>query len=108
MRLFRRMAAMLMASVLAFSLLPLHDASATQVDSAPLTVASSARSGMVRVYLSSMGNLTSLDMTVTGSYTAEGAAKVTLRSGDRVHVSFSKATAQMTMTVGGVTYDMGS
>ena len=108
MCLFRRMAAMLLAAVLVLSLLPMHDASATQVDSAPLTVASSARNGMVRVYLSSMGNPTALDMTVSGSYTAEGAAKVTLRSGDRVHVSFSKATGQMTMTVGGVTYDMGS
>ena len=104
----RRMAAVMLAAMLALAALPMHGASATQVDSAPLTMASSARSGMVRVYLSSLGNPTALDMTVTGSYTAEGAAKVTLSSGDRVHVSFSKATGQMTMTVGGVTYDMGS
>ena len=108
MHLCRRMAAMLLAAVLALAMLPMNSVSATQVDSAPLTVATSARSGMVRVYLSSMGNPTALDMTVTGSYTAEGAAKVTLSSGDKVHVSFSKSTGQMTMTVGGVTYDMGS
>ncbi|MGN0745043.1 MAG: SH3 domain-containing protein [Aristaeellaceae bacterium] len=104
----RRWTAALTALMLALALLPMNTAAATQVDSAPLTVAASSRSGMVRVYLSSMGNPTALDMTVTGSYTAEGAAKVTLSSGDRVHVSFSKATGQMTMTVGGITYDMGS
>ncbi|MGN1019739.1 MAG: SH3 domain-containing protein [Aristaeellaceae bacterium] len=108
MRFCRRWTAVLLAALMAMALMPLGSASATQVDSAPLTVASSARSGMVRVYLSSMGDPTALDMTVTGSYTAEGAAKVTLSSGDRVHISFSKATGLMTMTVGGITYDMGS
>ena len=74
MRLRKRAAAVLMAMLLTLTMMPARSASATQVDAAPLTVASSARSGMVRVYLSSMGNPTALDMTVTGSYTAEGAA----------------------------------
>ncbi|MGN0778461.1 MAG: SH3 domain-containing protein [Aristaeellaceae bacterium] len=98
----------LLVWLLAWACWPVNIASATQVNAAPLTVTSAARNGMVRVFLSSLGNLSALDVTVTGRYTAEGTAKVTLQSGDKVHISFNKATGQIAMTVGSMTYDMGS
>lgn len=78
------------------------------VRSAPLTKSGSTLDGMVRVYLSSMGDITSLNVTVAGSYTAEGARSVTLSNGQSASISFSKATGQITMTVNGTSYAMGT
>ncbi len=105
---FRRATAALFLAILLGALMPAGLAAAAEVASAPLTRAANARNGMVRVYLSSLGNPASLDLTVSGSYTADGAADVTLQSGDRVAISFNKSTGRITMTRGGVSYDMGT
>ncbi len=104
----RRAVAALFLVIFLGALLPAGLAAATEVASAPLSRAANARNGMVRVYLSSLGNPTSLDLTVSGSYTANGATDVTLQSGDRVGISFNKNTGRITMTRGGVSYDMGT
>ena len=80
----------------------------TQVVSAPMTYASNARSGMVRVYLSSMGNPTSLDITVSGSYSVSGGASMSLTNGETVRVAMNASTGQITMTRGGQSYAMGT
>lgn len=92
--------------VLLCSLLP-AGAYATQVDSAPLTRNSQSRNGMVRVYLSSMGNVKMLDITVAGSYTADGPYDMPLQNGEKLNVTFSTSTGQITMNRGGVSYAMG-
>ena len=81
-------------------------AKATEVESAPL-IKASTRNGMVRVYLSSMGNPTSLDITVAGSYTADGPYDMPLTNGETVNIAFNKSNGQITMNRGGVAYAMG-
>ena len=80
----------------------------TQVVSAPLTYALNARSGMVRVYLSSMGSPTSLDITVSGSYSVSGGTSMNLTSGETVKIAFNTSSGQITMTRGGQSYAMGT
>lgn len=104
-KVWRLVCALLTIAMCACSLT--QSAWAAQVASAPLTNASAAQNGMVRVLLSSMNYPASLDVTVKGSYTAEGSARVVLSSGDRVHVQMNKSTGQITLTCGGLTYDMG-
>ncbi len=77
------------------------------VKSAPMTYATNAQDGMVRVYLSSMGSRTSLNITVSGSYTAEGSRQVSLRSGDKVRIQFDSSSGNIAMVYGGTTYSMG-
>ncbi len=76
--------------------------------SAPLTRASDTLDGMVRVYLSSLGSVTALDLTVVGSYSVEGAYRLTLYDGQKVSIGFSTATGQITLTTGGASYPMGA
>lgn len=76
------------------------------VRSAPLVKSDDVLNGMVRVYLSSMGSPSALDVTVTGSYTVSGTDLV-LSSGDQVHVAFQSSTGGITLTSGGKTYAMG-
>lgn len=97
----------LMLTVTMLCLLLPSFAGAAQVNAAPLTRASNAQDGMVRVFLSSMGNVSSLNLTITGSYTAQGNTSVTLYDGDRVSISFNNANGHMTMSRSGVSYDMG-
>ena len=104
-KVWRLVCALLTIAMCACSLT--QSAWAAQVASAPLSDASAAQNGMVRVLLSSMNYPASLDVTVKGSYTAEGSARVVLSSGDRVHVQMNKSTGQITLTCGGLTYDMG-
>lgn len=81
-------------------------AKATEVQSAPL-VQASTHNGMVRVYLSSMGSPTALDVTIAGSYSTSGNTELKLSNGETVNVSFNTATGQMTMNRGGQSYPMG-
>lgn len=78
------------------------------VRSAPLVRSGTTRDGMVRVYLSSLGNVTSLDITVSGSYSVDGAQSMTLSDGQKVSISFNTQSGQITMTVNGRSYAMGS
>lgn len=105
----RRIRSLLMAVSLMIALIVLpHIAlSEAAVVSAPLVTNASARNGMVRVYLSSIGSPTSLTITVDGSYTADGAQNVTLNRGDQVTVAFNTSTGQLTMTHNGKSYAMG-
>ena len=103
----RRGFALILCLALLLCCLPCSFAEATEVDSAPLTRAENARDGMVRVYLSSLGNISQLDVTIQGSYTVDGAQPMTLTSGETVSVLFSKSTGEITLRRGGVSYAMG-
>ena len=76
----------------------------TGPQSAPLN-RGGTQSGIVRVRLSSLGNPSSLKLTVSGSYTVNGQ---TLGNGTTTTVNFNKSTGQLTLTVGGSVSNMGS
>ncbi len=103
---FLRLTALLMIMATLISLCPVM-ASASSLASSPL-VSGATQNGMVRVYLSSLGNPTTLNITVSGSYTVNGSSTRTLASGSSVTVRFSAATGALTLTAGGSTTDMGS
>ncbi len=86
-------------------LLTAAPALAASVSSAPLT-GGSARNGMVRVKLQSLGNPASLTLTVNGSYTVNGQASRALASGTKVTVK--KANGGLSLTVNGATTAMGA
>jgi len=98
----------LLVCLIIICLLPLQVFGEASVVSAPLTRMSSARNGMVRVFLSSLGNPSTLNITVQGSYTVGGDTSSPLKSGDKVKVGFSSSTGKLTLTRSGVTKDMGS
>ena len=100
----RRFAALLLAWAMALGCVP---ARAAEVEAAPLTVQSTARNGMVRVYLSSLSNPTQLDITVSGSYTINGDTNLALSSGSAVRVRFDTATGEISLTRNGQTSAMG-
>lgn len=106
----KRLMSLLLALVFMLSALPASGAEELLmfVRSAPLLKSSEILNGMVRVYLSSLGNVTSLDLTVVGSYSVSGAYSLTLYDGQKVNAAFDTATGQITLTVGGVSYPMGS
>lgn len=78
-----------------------------EVDAAPLTARSSATNGMVRVYLSSLGSPTSLDLTVVGNYSVSATGQF-LSNGAKLNVSFNKNTGAITLTHNGATANMGT
>ena len=78
-----------------------------QVQGAPLSRAVSTRNGMVRVYLSSLGSSTTLDVTVAGKYTADGAQDLSLTAGETVRIRFDTSTGQISLVSSGKTYTMG-
>lgn len=98
--------AVLLALSLTFTAVP-PLAWATEVDAAPLTVRSAATNGMVRVYLSSLGSPTQLDITVSGSYTLGGNTSLAMSSGETVRVTFDTQTGMISLTRNGQTTAMG-
>ena len=72
--------------------------------SAPLNMGGT-QSGIVRVRLSSLGNPSTLKLTVSGSYTVNGQ---TLSNGTTATVNFNKSAGQLTLTVGGSVLSMGA
>lgn len=66
-----------------------------------------AHRGTVRVYLSSLGNPSALNLTLTGDYTAVGSQQVSLGAGQKVKIGFNKSSGAITLTVGGQSYGMG-
>lgn len=78
------------------------------VRSAPLERSDEAINGMVRVYLSSIANPTSLDVTVSGSYSISGAYSLALDDGDAANVTFNTSTGEITLSVDGQSWNMGS
>ena len=88
------------------------DAFATSVDdvqvaSAPLSTKASAMNGMVRVYLSSLGNPSRLDLTVVGNYSISTTGEF-ISSGSSLTVGFSSSTGAITLTHNGVKTNMGT
>lgn len=104
----RKRITLLIATVflLLFSCLPLGQASSV-LRSAPLTLGNT-QNGMVRVSLSSLGNPSTLNLTVYGSYTVNGKSTQSISSGSSVKINFNSSTGALSMTVNGVTTDMGS
>ena len=64
--------------------------------------------GTVRVYLSSLGSPSRLDITICGSYSLDGSGATALANGSTVTVGFNSATGQLTQTQNGVTTAMGT
>ena len=64
--------------------------------------------GTVRVYLSSLGSPSRLDITIYGSYSLDGSGATALANGSTVTVGFNSTTGQLTLTQNGVTTAMGT
>ena len=64
--------------------------------------------GTVRVYLSSLGSPSRLDITICGSYSLDGSGATALANGSTVTVGFNSTTGQLTLTQNGVTTAMGT
>ena len=78
-----------------------------QVASAPLSTRASAMNGMVRVYLSSLGNPSRLDLTAVGNYSISTTGEF-ISSGSSLTVGFSSSTGAITLTHNGVKTNMGT
>jgi len=72
--------------------------------SAPLVRSSTAKNGMVRVWLKEMGDLSHLDVTVTGSYSINGNTAMKINDGETIAIDFNKSTGAITFTLRGTTY----
>ncbi|NLV59552.1 MAG: SH3 domain-containing protein [Clostridiales bacterium] len=79
-----------------------------QVASAPLSIQSGAVNGMVRVFLSSLGNPSTLGLTIAGNYSINGDPNLSIGNGESITVGFSSATGAITMTRSGVKTNMGT
>ncbi len=80
---------------------------AADVVAAPLTTAGTTN-GMVRVYLSSIGSKTTLNLTVNGSYSINGNVNQSLSSGEKLAVALNTSTGNITLTKGGQSASMGT
>ena len=72
--------------------------------SAPLVRSSDVKDGMVRVWLKEMGDLTRLDVTVTGSYSVNGNTAMKISDGEKIAIHFNKTTGAITFTLRGTDY----
>lgn len=73
-----------------------------------MTLSSNLTDGMVRVFLSSMGNPSQLNLTVDGSYSLDGTPNTAISRGSRLVVNFSASSGSLTLTYNGNTTNMGS
>ncbi len=76
--------------------------------SAALVAANGSQNGMVRVFLSSLGAPSVLQLTVQGSYTVNGKSTMSISSGEAVTVGFNSSTGKLTLTIDGTATDMGN
>ena len=104
---FRKAAALMMIVMLLCALLSGSQAENVTVHSAPLVNDSGAVNGMVRVYLSSLGSPTTLDLKVQGAYSVSVTGQ-NLSSGTRVTVQIDRSTGALLMSCNGQTTNMGS
>lgn len=102
----KRMTAFLLMLIMLCCYIPAVHAE-TALKSAPLS-RGTTQDGMVRVRLSSLGNPSSLKLTVNGSYTVNGKTSKAISSGSVLQVGFSASTGKLTLTHNGSTTDMGS
>lgn len=101
----RNLAVVFCCAMLLLLLMP-HAQAAAPI-AAPLTHGST-QNGMVRVYLSSLGNPSTLKLTVHGSYTVNGSSSRSLQNGSTVSVQFNSGTGRLSLTVNGTASDMGT
>ncbi|MDD3336543.1 MAG: SH3 domain-containing protein [Eubacteriales bacterium] len=107
----QKIAAAFLAILFFFQALPVGLAASVenvQVTAASLTSNASAMNGMVRVYLSSMGSPTTLNLTIAGSYSINGDTSQSLASGSTATVEFSSSTGAITLTANGSRTNMGT
>lgn len=106
----RKAAACCLVFVLLFSLLipgsPSY-AENVSVNAAPLSRSMPVENGMVRVYLSSLGNPTALHLTLQGEYLL-GATGIRLPGGTAATVGFHQGTGALSITYNGQTIQMGN
>lgn len=93
-----------LCAALLFSMLPF---SALALTSAPLT-GGNTQNGMVRVYLTSLGNPATLNLTVHGSYSVNGTAAGALSNGTKLTLKFNASSGSLLLTCNGTTSNMGS
>ncbi|MBQ6959847.1 MAG: SpoIID/LytB domain-containing protein [Clostridia bacterium] len=103
---YKRLPAILLICALIFAC-PRPSLADTAPVSAPMT-AGNAQNGMVRVRLSSLGNFSSLNLTICGSYSVSGSSTQTLGGGAAVTVKFNSASGRFTLVSGGASADMGT
>lgn len=72
-----------------------------------VAVREGAIDGMVRVYLSSLGQRSRVDVTICGSYSLDGTQATMLAENSTVSVNINTGTGRLSLTRGGVTSDMG-
>ena len=72
--------------------------------SAPLVRSSTVKDGMVRVWLKEMGDLSKLDVTVTGRYSVNGNTAMTIADGEKITINFDKSTGAITFSLNGTAY----
>lgn len=104
---FRRAAAMMIIVMLLCALFPASIAENVSVRSAPLVNRSGAVNGMVRVYLSSLGSPSKLNLKVQGAYSVSVTGQH-LSSGSSVTVQIDSSTGALLLTCNGQTTNMGS
>ena len=102
----KRIFCMLLICILSMQLFMPAVQADTMLKSAPLS-RGVTQNGMVRVRLSSLGNPSSLKLTVNGSYTVNGKTSKAIASGSVLQVGFSASTGKLTLTHNGTTTDMG-
>ncbi|MBR6786751.1 MAG: SH3 domain-containing protein [Clostridia bacterium] len=76
-------------------------------DLSVMTLSTDIADGTVRVFLSSLGNPTQLNLTVDGSYSLNFTKAKSFDRGSKLTVSFNASTGKLTLTSGGTTTDMG-
>lgn len=101
----KSLVALMLLLTMLFSFIP--STHAETLKSAPLS-RGTTQDGMVRVRLSSLGNPSSLKLTVNGSYTVNGKTSKAIASGTVLNVGFSSSTGKLTLTHNGNTTDMGT
>ena len=108
-RLLGRAAALVMTMLLFTSVFAMAESiDDVVVVSAPLRRSAAVQDGMVRVWLESIGDLSHLDVTVTGNYSINGNTAMSLSDGESLTIYFNKDTGEITFTLDGVTYAAGS
>lgn len=100
----QRIAAILLLAVLMLDAALATSVDGVQVASAALSARTKTTNGMVRIYLSSLGNPSTLNLNVQGSYSVNGQL---LSSGTALTVSFNASRGQLSLSYHGQSYNMG-
>jgi len=106
----RRVFAAIAAGILLLGAFPAMAQNTGDVSITPaqLVTQSAPVNGMVRVFLSSLGNPSTLNITTQGSYLINGEPGRSIASGTALTVSFQSSTGQLSLNYGGKTYQMGN